>query len=184
MTHLRLMFVFAHPDDESMGAGAIIAKYVAESVDVYLLCATRERGWQGDEKIIPTRRVGEDRTEELMNAAKVLGLREVNFLDYIDGDLDKAIMLKRSTKLRLTSAAFSRRWLSPLVPMAHTDTPITSPSPNSLQPPSCAPPIPVIPIHLTNLLIASPNYITKWIQKLLWSCCTRGVSISLLTWTV
>ena len=101
MTHLHLMFVFAHPDDESMGAGAIIAKYVAESVDVYLLCATRgERGWQGDEKDNPgLEGLGKIRTEELMNAAKVLGLREVNFLDYIDGDLDKANHAKAIHKI-------------------------------------------------------------------------------------
>ncbi len=92
MPPLRLLFCFAHPDDESMGAGAIIAKYVAEGVDVYLVCATRgERGWQGDEKDHPgLEGLGKIRTDELMNAAEVLGLREVNFLDYVDGDLDKA----------------------------------------------------------------------------------------------
>jgi len=85
MTPLRLLFCFAHPDDESMGAGTIIAKYVAEGVDIYLVCATRgERGWQGDEKDYPgLEGLGKIRTEELMNAAKVLSLREVNFLDYI-----------------------------------------------------------------------------------------------------
>ena len=101
MTHLRLMFVFAHPDDESMGAGAIIAKYVAEGVDVYLLCATRgERGWQGDEKDnTGLTELGRVRTTELINAAKVLGLREVNFLDYIDGDLDQADHAEATRKI-------------------------------------------------------------------------------------
>lgn len=92
MSPLRLLFVFAHPDDESMGAGALVAKYAAEGVETFLVCATRgERGWQGDEKDNPgLMELGRIRTAELTNAAKVLGLREVNFLDYIDGDLDQA----------------------------------------------------------------------------------------------
>jgi LmbE family N-acetylglucosaminyl deacetylase len=74
-----------------MGAGAVVAKYVAEGVDVYLVCATRgERGWQGDEKDNPGfAGLGKIRTNELMKAAKVLGLREVNFLDFMDGELDR-----------------------------------------------------------------------------------------------
>ncbi len=45
---LRLLCVLAHPDDESLGTGGILAKYAAEGMATYLLTATRgERGWQG-----------------------------------------------------------------------------------------------------------------------------------------
>ena len=45
---LRLLCVFAHPDDESMGMGGTLAKYAAEGVETHLVCATRgERGWFG-----------------------------------------------------------------------------------------------------------------------------------------
>jgi LmbE family N-acetylglucosaminyl deacetylase len=38
----------AHPDDESLGLGGILAKYGAEGVDTYLVTATRgEQGWFG-----------------------------------------------------------------------------------------------------------------------------------------
>ena len=37
----RLMAVLAHPDDESLGVGGTLAKYVAEGADVFLLTATR-----------------------------------------------------------------------------------------------------------------------------------------------
>ena len=48
---LRLLVVFAHPDDESMGMGGTLAKYAAEGVDTYLVCASRgERGWFGPEE--------------------------------------------------------------------------------------------------------------------------------------
>ncbi|HEY9528957.1 MAG TPA: PIG-L family deacetylase, partial [Anaerolineales bacterium] len=45
---LRLLVVFAHPDDESMGMGGTLARYAAEGVEIHLVCASRgERGWFG-----------------------------------------------------------------------------------------------------------------------------------------
>ena len=89
---LKLLATFAHPDDESMGIGGTLAKYAAEGVETYLVCATRgERGWWGPEGTDPgLERVGEIRTNELEAAGKVLGLKEIHFLNYIDGDLDQA----------------------------------------------------------------------------------------------
>ncbi len=51
---LKLMCVLAHPDDESLGTGGILAKYAAEGVETYLVTATRgERGWFGYESDYP-----------------------------------------------------------------------------------------------------------------------------------
>ena len=90
--NLRLLCILAHPDDESLGVGGILAKYAAEEVETYLVTATRgEKGWFGppEENPGPTE-LGRIREGELKEAAKVLGLREVNLLDYHDGELDKA----------------------------------------------------------------------------------------------
>jgi LmbE family N-acetylglucosaminyl deacetylase len=89
---LKLMCILAHPDDESLGNGGILAKYAAEGVETYLVTATRgERGWFGDESEYPgLEGLGKIREAELLAAAKVLGIRRVDFLDYIDGDLDQA----------------------------------------------------------------------------------------------
>ncbi|MEW5985805.1 MAG: PIG-L family deacetylase [Chloroflexota bacterium] len=89
---LRLMCILAHPDDESLGTGGILAKYAAEGVETYLVTATRgERGWTGDPAANPgLTALGQMREAELRAAAQVLGLREVAFLDYMDGDLDQA----------------------------------------------------------------------------------------------
>jgi LmbE family N-acetylglucosaminyl deacetylase len=89
---LRLMCVMAHPDDETLGTGGILAKYAAEGVETYLVTATRgERGWFGDPDDNPgLDELGRLRTAELQAAAATLGLKEVSFLDYIDGDLDQA----------------------------------------------------------------------------------------------
>jgi len=51
---LKLMCVLAHPDDESLGNGGILAKYASEDIETYLVTATRgERGWFGDEREYP-----------------------------------------------------------------------------------------------------------------------------------
>lgn len=92
MTTLKLMAVFAHPDDESLGLGATLAKYAAEGVETYLVCATRgQRGWFGPEETNPgLEALGRIREKELQAAADVLGLREVTLLNYMDGDLGQA----------------------------------------------------------------------------------------------
>ncbi len=88
---LKLMAILAHPDDESLGNGGILAKYAAEGIKTYLVTATRgERGWLGDEREYPgLEGLGKIRENELLNAAEVLDMRYVDFLDYIDGELDQ-----------------------------------------------------------------------------------------------
>ena len=89
---LKLMAVLAHPDDESLGTGGILAKYAAEGIETSLVTATRgERGWFGDEREYPgLESLGQIREAELHAAAEVLGLRSVDFLGYLDGELDRA----------------------------------------------------------------------------------------------
>ena len=88
---LKLMCVLAHPDDETFGCGGIIAKYAAEGVDVHLLTATRgERGWMGDPADDPgLNALGQTREAELRAAASILGVSDLRFLDYIDGEVDQ-----------------------------------------------------------------------------------------------
>src|SRR5262245_42996985 len=89
---LRLMCILAHPDDESLGMGGTLAKYAKEGIETYLVTATRgERGRFGDAAVRPAPDVvGKVRENELRAASKELGIREVHFLDYIDGDFDRA----------------------------------------------------------------------------------------------
>ncbi len=90
---LKVLVVFAHPDDESIGMGGTLAKYSAEGVETYCVCASRgERGWFGPEQQNPgLERLGEIRTRELENAVRELGMKGLYFLNYIDGDVDQAI---------------------------------------------------------------------------------------------
>ena len=89
---LGLMCILAHPDDEALGTGGILARYAAEGVATSLVIATRgERGWQGNAADYPgPHALGQRREAELRAAAGVLGLGEVSFLNYQDGELDQA----------------------------------------------------------------------------------------------
>ena len=88
---LKLLAIFPHPDDETLGLGSTFARYSAEGVETYLICATRgERGWYESEGPDPgLEGLARIREAELRCAAEHLGLKEVNFLDYIDGDVDQ-----------------------------------------------------------------------------------------------
>jgi len=89
---LRLLAIFPHPDDETLGLGSTLARYSSEGVETYLICATRgERGWFDSEGPNPgLDEVAKIREAELSCAAGNLGLTEVSYLDTIDGDVDRS----------------------------------------------------------------------------------------------
>jgi LmbE family N-acetylglucosaminyl deacetylase len=96
---LRLLCVLAHPDDESLGCGGLLAKSAAEGVETFLVTATRgERGRIGNERPGPEV-VGPVREAELRRAAEALGLRELVQLDYPDGALDTADPRRAATRI-------------------------------------------------------------------------------------
>ncbi|RCG32791.1 N-acetyl-1-D-myo-inositol-2-amino-2-deoxy-alpha-D-glucopyranoside deacetylase [Sphaerisporangium album] len=82
----RILFVHAHPDDESIGTGATMAKYAAEGAHVCLVtCTLGEEG-----EVIPPElrhlaagredRLGEYRAGELTRACAALGVTDHRFL--------------------------------------------------------------------------------------------------------
>jgi LmbE family N-acetylglucosaminyl deacetylase len=96
---LRLMCVLAHPGDETLGMGGVLAKYAAEGVQTYVVTATRgEWGWQGDPYPGPEE-VARHRMEELYAAARALGIRQVCRLDHKDGELDRADVEEAACKI-------------------------------------------------------------------------------------
>jgi len=104
MPPLRLLAVLAHPDDESLGFGGALAKYAAEGVETYLVTATRgERGRYHGRRDGPGH-PGPDglariREAEVRAAAAELGVRGLWFLNYIDGDLDRADPLEATGRI-------------------------------------------------------------------------------------
>jgi LmbE family N-acetylglucosaminyl deacetylase len=86
MKEQRMIVVLAHPDDESFPLGGTLAKYATEGAEVTLVCATKgEAGIPG----LPAEETAHLRERELRAAADILGLSDVRFLGWQDGELEK-----------------------------------------------------------------------------------------------
>ncbi len=113
---LRLLCILAHPDDEVLATGGILARYAAEGVETSLLMATYgERAWHGDADAYPgPQAFAHRRKDELRAAARVLGLRRVRFLSQPHGEVGQA----DATEL-VDTIARALRFLRPHVVITH-----------------------------------------------------------------
>lgn len=83
-----LLAVFAHPDDESFGPGGTLAKYAAEGVQVWLVCATDgDAGTVDADMLAGYANTAQLRAAELCCAAQTLGLKGVDWLGYRDSGM-------------------------------------------------------------------------------------------------
>ena len=82
------LVVTPHPDDAEGGCGATMAKWVAESgAHIVILMSTNGNKGTGDRSFTPES-LAATREIEQQNAAAVLGVAEVVFLRYGDGELE------------------------------------------------------------------------------------------------
>ena len=83
----RAMLVIPHPDDAEGGVGGTVAKWVAEGTEVvFVLCTNGDKGTSDPE--MTTEKLGAIREKEQAAAAECLGVKEVIYLRYGDGELD------------------------------------------------------------------------------------------------
>ena len=83
-----ILVVLAHPDDETFGMGGTLALYAQRGVEVNLVCATRgEVGDVPEGMLDGYASVADLREHELMEAARILGIKNVDFLDYRDSGM-------------------------------------------------------------------------------------------------
>ncbi|HEX8556899.1 MAG TPA: PIG-L family deacetylase [Pyrinomonadaceae bacterium] len=86
-----LLFIFAHPDDESFGVAGTAARYADEGARLTLVTATRgDKGKCGDPPVCEPEALPAVREAELREAARVIGVRDVRVLDYKDRELASA----------------------------------------------------------------------------------------------
>ncbi len=85
---MRILTVYAHPDDESFGPAAALAKYARQGARIYGVFFTR--GEQGEPTITPApspQELGRLRERDLNDATRAIGYYRVDVLDYGDGSL-------------------------------------------------------------------------------------------------
>ena len=82
---LKLLAVFAHPDDESFGMAGTLARYAATGVATTLICATRGEAGQRNGLADSPEALGALRTRELECAAHAVSVSELHLLDWPDG---------------------------------------------------------------------------------------------------
>ena len=85
---VRILAVFAHPDDEVFCAGGTLAHYAASGAEIMVVSATRgEAGQIRDAKVATRRTLGQVRAQELQRSCQQLGVQHAVCLDYGDGTL-------------------------------------------------------------------------------------------------
>src|SRR5437868_6189206 len=89
MAKRSLMFVLAHPDDETFGPGGTIAKYAREGVRITVITATSGQAGRTAGLANTPEELGRLREQEARDAAEFLGIAAVHFLGYMDGKLDQ-----------------------------------------------------------------------------------------------
>jgi len=80
----KLLAIFAHPDDESFLAGGTLARLALEGWDIHLIVVTNgEKGSSGTFSLEGDA-LGARRQEEVKRASSLLGLKNVDFLQFPD----------------------------------------------------------------------------------------------------
>jgi LmbE family N-acetylglucosaminyl deacetylase len=87
----HLLFIYAHPDDESFGVAGIARMYADQGAEIALVTATRgDAGRAGEPAICSREELPARREAELRAAAAILGINHVTVLDYLDKHLSEA----------------------------------------------------------------------------------------------
>ena len=89
----RILGIGAHPDDMDFTASGTIAKFVKDGADAYyVLCTDGSRG--SEDPKMTHEKLAAMRREEQLAAGKVLGLKDIFFLDHPDTQLQADLLLK------------------------------------------------------------------------------------------
>lgn len=90
----RVLVVTAHPDDVDFGAGGTVAGWTEAGIAV-TYCIVTDGDAGGADPDVPRREIPRIRRSEQIAAAEVLGVHDVRFLGYRDGELTVSHELRR-----------------------------------------------------------------------------------------
>lgn len=82
---MKILTIFAHPDDETMFAGGTLALLARSGAETHYLCATRGEGGElGEPPVCSRIEIGTYRERELACAIQALGGGKLSFLGFRD----------------------------------------------------------------------------------------------------
>jgi len=100
---MRLLGLYAHPDDETFCTGGTFARYAEQGAEIMVVSATRgEAGQIRDAGIATRRTIGQVREQEFRLACTLLGVQSVHCLRHRDSALaraDREILVSQLTNL-------------------------------------------------------------------------------------
>ncbi|MEI7554442.1 PIG-L deacetylase family protein [Candidatus Chlorohelix sp.] len=93
------MVIVAHPDDAEFGCAGSVANWVLEGWEFYyVICSDGSGGGSDDARQVgevERRKISEIRKKEQREACRLIGVKEVFFLDYPDGRIEPSLDLRR-----------------------------------------------------------------------------------------
>ena len=104
----RVMVVAAHPDDPEFLAGGTVARLAKEGRELtYVIVTNGNKGSR--DRSVTSEQLTPIREDEQRRAARVLGVRRVEFLGYEDGELEDTRNLRRDVTRQI------RQWRPDLI---------------------------------------------------------------------
>lgn len=89
-----ILAIGAHPDDIDIGCAGTVSKWIKEGGDAYYLVLTDGSKGSDDPKI-SNKKLIKLRQQEQLESAKILGVKAVFFLDFVDGELENTHKLRK-----------------------------------------------------------------------------------------
>ena len=122
----RALVVTAHPDDVDFGAAGTVASWIAQGTEV-TYCIVTDGDAGGFDPDVPRSEIPRIRRAEQVAAGKVLGVSDVRFLGYRDGELEVSQGLRRDISRvirqvrpeRMLIQSPERNWAR--IPASHPD---------------------------------------------------------------
>jgi LmbE family N-acetylglucosaminyl deacetylase len=90
----RILSITAHPDDVDFGAAGTVAQWTDAGIEV-IYCLVTDGDAGGSDEDIPRAKMASLRRAEQIAAAKCVGVTDVRFLGYPDGQVEASIDLRR-----------------------------------------------------------------------------------------
>lgn len=91
----KILVVCAHPDDETLGIGGTLALHAAKKDEISILIMT-------DGETSRRENIGiKSRQQQAINACKILGITDIEFLSFEDQKLDTIPLLELNKKIEM-----------------------------------------------------------------------------------